>query len=268
MIDGISNLLSALPPEPAQPGHVGRQFETLLIKQLLAELPMPGLEGTQAETFMSMFHDALAQQLVEGGGLGLADQLDRAIPAPPPVGGRPEGRPALGLPPPFGGRPEGRPALGPLPPAPRDDLPQPVRLSSPFGVRRDPLDGHSRQHLGIDLAAPEGSPIHAAREGVVRFAGKAGGYGQLVIVDHGEGLETRYAHCGSIEVRAGDSVASGQRLAEVGATGRATGPHLHFEVRQRGVPVDPQEHLDFAQGLQGLIRGGVRDEGPSLVVAP
>jgi murein DD-endopeptidase MepM/ murein hydrolase activator NlpD len=236
VINPVSTLSAVLPPEPAQTQSVGKQFEVLLLKQLLAELPMPGLEGTQAETFLSMFHDALAQQLVDGGGLGLAEQLERVPAAQPP--------------------------------APRGDMPQSVRLSSPFGVRRDPLDGQSRQHMGIDLAAPEGSPIHVPREGVVRFAGKAGGYGQLVIVDHGEGLETRYAHCGSLEVRAGEQVATGQRVASVGATGRATGPHLHFEVRQRGVPVDPQEHLDFAQGLDSLIRGEGRDEAPSPVVTP
>lgn len=118
-------------------------------------------------------------------------------------------------------------------------LPVDARVSSDFGPRIHPVTGEWKQHAGIDLAAPTGTPIGAAAAGTVTFAGVRGGYGNLVIIDHGDGTETRYAHQDTIAVRAGQQVAVGELLGTVGSTGMSTGPHLHLEVRRDGRPVDP-----------------------------
>ena len=109
------------------------------------------------------------------------------------------------------------------------------RLSSGFGAPRP----GGRKHAGIDLAAPTGTAIVAAAAGTVSQAGSAGGYGIVVYVDHADGVQTRYAHMSRVTVRAGQKVEAGGRLGDVGSTGDSTGPHLHFEVRRNGSPVDP-----------------------------
>lgn len=118
----------------------------------------------------------------------------------------------------------------------------PVRytyVSSPFGWRRNPVTGRHAMHDGIDLAAPKGTPIKAASGGIVVRAGRESGYGKMVEISHGNGLETIYAHASKLKVKAGQLVSKGQVIALVGRTGRATGPHLHFEVRMAGHPLDP-----------------------------
>lgn len=111
------------------------------------------------------------------------------------------------------------------------------RVTSHFGPR------WGRMHNGIDIAAPTGTPVHAAAAGKVTHSGWAGTFGQLVVVDHGNGLETRYAHNSKLLVRVGDEVQRGQRIALVGSTGQSTGPHLHFEVLVDGKPQDPAPWL-------------------------
>jgi len=113
------------------------------------------------------------------------------------------------------------------------------RISSRFGERRDPIHGRHRHHSGVDIAAGRGTPIPAAAAGTVVFAGRRGGYGNLVEIEHADGRRTRYAHTDRILVAAGDRVEDGQTIASVGSTGRSTGPHLHFEVRENGAGVDP-----------------------------
>lgn len=115
--------------------------------------------------------------------------------------------------------------------------PVPVHVSSPFGSR-----GSSR-HTGVDLRNPKGTPIKVADDGVVTFSGYSGTYGNIVKVSHGNGIETRYAHCDSLLVSVGERVSKGQQIATVGITGRATGYHLHFEVRKNGVPQNPMNYL-------------------------
>ncbi|HXG51809.1 MAG TPA: peptidoglycan DD-metalloendopeptidase family protein [candidate division Zixibacteria bacterium] len=117
-------------------------------------------------------------------------------------------------------------------------------VSSPFGWRADPLDGKTRLHHGVDIAAPAGTPVRAAAGGKVTFSGRLAGYGNVVEVDHGGGLVTRYGHNAENLVVAGDRVRAGEAIALVGSSGRATGPHLHFEVRRNGAPVDPRDLLD------------------------
>jgi len=119
-------------------------------------------------------------------------------------------------------------------------------VTSPFGPRTDPITGKSEFHEGIDLGAPYGAPIRAAAAGVVTFAGQMQGYGNIVIVQHPGGMETRYAHQSAMRVTKGQPVAAGEVIGAVGATGEATGPHLHFEVRLGGEPVDPAPYLGLA----------------------
>ena len=121
-----------------------------------------------------------------------------------------------------------------------DHAPTQGVVSSAFGPRIDPLNGEKGFHHGVDIAAPAGSPIKAATGGKVTFSGLTLGYGNLVEVDHGDGLVTRYAHNAVNLVAMGDEVSAGQPIALVGRTGRATDAHLHFEVRRQGKPVDPK----------------------------
>ena len=115
--------------------------------------------------------------------------------------------------------------------------------SSSFGWRVDPFTGQMAMHEGLDFMAEVGSPIYAAADGIVEQAESTPDYGNIVKVDHGAGLETRYAHVSRALVKAGDRVAKGQLIAEVGNTGRSTGAHLHFEVRLNGVALDPRKYL-------------------------
>ncbi len=131
-------------------------------------------------------------------------------------------------------------------------------LSSSFGWRRHPVTGRHTMHEGLDFAAPKGTPIHAASGGVVTEARYAPGYGKMVEINHGNGLVTRYAHASSINVKLGDLVEKGQMIARVGSTGRSTGPHLHFEVRMAGHPLDPTlffERPDAPDQLVADARG-------------
>jgi murein DD-endopeptidase MepM/ murein hydrolase activator NlpD len=111
--------------------------------------------------------------------------------------------------------------------------------SSNFGFRIDPFTGQSSFHEGIDFIAESGTPILAAASGKVVFAGWHAQYGKMIEIDHGNGLVSRYAHASKLGVDEGDLVVRGQRIANVGSTGRSTGPHLHFEVRLNGVPQNP-----------------------------
>ena len=130
----------------------------------------------------------------------------------------------------------------------------PATLTSSFGRRSDPFTGKSGHHAGLDIAAPMGTKIGAFLPGVVTFSGWKGGYGNMVVVDHGNGLESRYGHANKTVVREGQRVGAGDTLATVGNTGRSTGPHLHFEVRREGKAVDPvplleNQRLQVAQRL-------------------
>jgi murein DD-endopeptidase MepM/ murein hydrolase activator NlpD len=118
-----------------------------------------------------------------------------------------------------------------------------VPVGSGFGFRADPFTGRGALHTGLDFPSPIGTEIHAAAGGVVRTAEVHPEYGLMLEIDHGNGLMTRYGHTSRILVKPGDLVRRGQVVAQVGTTGRSTGPHLHFEVLVDGVPQDPQRFL-------------------------
>jgi murein DD-endopeptidase MepM/ murein hydrolase activator NlpD len=225
VIDPLGPVRAASPSQPveapspsASDAKVQQEFEVLLVRQLLKDLKLPGLDG-QAAMFSDILEENLARQIVEARGLS---------------------------------GPVGSPSSRSLEPSSTEGV---GRRSSRFGWRSDPFHGARKFHSGVDLSAPIGTPIAAVRAGTVLHAGPAGGYGNLVVVDHGGGITTRYAHCSTIDVRAGDPVAAGQRVGRVGSTGRSTGPHLHFEVRNGGTAIDPETWLDGAQGSVHPIRG-------------
>ncbi|MDX2271064.1 MAG: peptidoglycan DD-metalloendopeptidase family protein [Cyanobacteriota bacterium] len=118
-----------------------------------------------------------------------------------------------------------------------------ARVTSPFGMRIHPIYGIPKMHNGIDFGAGSGVPIKAADRATVLYAGWYGGYGNTVILNHGNGLTTLYAHNSSLAVSTGQVVQKGQMIARVGSSGLSTGPHAHFEVRQRGRPVNPLSYL-------------------------
>ena len=116
-------------------------------------------------------------------------------------------------------------------------------VTSNFGWRTHPILGTERFHAGIDFGADYGTLIYASSQGQVIYADWYGGYGNSVIIDHGNGITTLYAHCSELYVKDGDVVAKGQPIATVGSTGFSTGPHLHFELRANGEPIDPADYL-------------------------
>ncbi|MCC5988678.1 MAG: peptidoglycan DD-metalloendopeptidase family protein [Pararhodobacter sp.] len=124
-----------------------------------------------------------------------------------------------------------------------------VRQTSSFGTRRDPRTGRQRMHNGVDWAGPQGTPILATGNGRVSFAGRRGGYGNLVIIEHDFGLETYYAHLHTINVNVGQRVSRGDRIGGMGTTGRSTGVHLHYEIRVGGRPINPMTYIRAAQNV-------------------
>lgn len=120
-------------------------------------------------------------------------------------------------------------------------------FSSNYGYRIDPITGRNSFHTGVDLIAPTGTPVVAAAGGVVATVGFVPEYGNIVEIDHDNGLTTRYAHLSRSQVKVGDVVMKGQSIAHVGMTGRTTGPHLHFEVREKGIPLNPNKFLSLGK---------------------
>ena len=134
---------------------------------------------------------------------------------------------------------------------PSDKPVKTAAFTSGYGVRSDPFRGSAAMHPGIDLAGPYGTPIYATADGTVLRAGwNNGGYGNLIEIDHGRGIATRYGHLSQVLVSAGDHIARGQLIARMGSTGRSTGSHLHYEVRIDGRPVNP---IPFMKSTDYLV---------------
>ncbi len=132
-------------------------------------------------------------------------------------------------------------------------------ITCPYGSRIDPFSGEGAYHTGMDLAAPTGTLVTATADGTIEHADWSSGYGRLVIIDHGNGYETYYGHLSRIDVMEGQSIRHGERIGAVGMTGRSTGPHLHYEVRVGGVPINPYRFLSKGNTLQtaSADRGGL-----------
>ncbi|MFH1035746.1 MAG: M23 family metallopeptidase [Pseudomonadota bacterium] len=241
------------------------QFLKMLWKEMRKTVPKSGLiNGGQAEQmFTDLMDQAVADQSTQGGrSMGIASMLEKQLSRETIK--RPSGQmPSAALAPPLASTlsssapapsvrglipPQGRyPSTPPVGDG-EYQLPVQGQLTSGFGEREHPITGEERQHNGLDLAAPAGTSVSTAKAGTVSFAGQSGDYGNLIIVEHPGGGSTYYAHLQSLGVKTGQSVEQGQKIGTVGSTGLATGPHLHFEVRDPlGRAVDPQPLL--AKGL-------------------
>ncbi len=215
------------------------QLEAFFLRQLLSEARPSGggaIDGGFAgDTFKQMFDEAIADKMAARGGVGMAEMMAQQLAK---AAGGTEHAGAVHVP----GDPTAQVTLPPG--APHFILPVAGTPTSGFGVRVDPVHGGAGQnHPGFDLAAPTGTPVGAAAEGTVTHAGPAGGYGNLIIVKHANGYESRYGHLSAIDVKVGDQVTPGQAIGAVGTTGYSTGPHLHFEVRRDGEALDPEPML-------------------------
>jgi peptidoglycan hydrolase FlgJ len=248
------------------------------------------LHGQYEEQYYSMFDKALCDKMADAGGVGLADMMYRqlrgrvlgkgegkavpgdVLPANRTLASHPASDtipvPGQGLAPTLRSVPYQMllPGSGLAASHTRDpeagqaaaaaqaakDMSAPVtgRITSEYGWRTDPFKGDKAWHAGMDIAAAEGDPVDACWAGTVVFAGVKGGYGNVVEVEHPGGWTSVYGHLRRYTVREGDQVAAGGKIAEVGSTGRSTGPHLHFELRRGQETVDPEAVLAQA----GLIQ--------------
>jgi murein DD-endopeptidase MepM/ murein hydrolase activator NlpD len=238
--------MSIAPAAPAEPQaaresdrakvkELAHQFEAMLMTQMLRSMRQSMLSDEESDGFgKSMMTDAfdteLGQSLSGAGGIGLSSVLirafDRQLSGAAPIG--PAAATAVPEP--------------PAPPAPgaAESAALPGgQITSGFGWRSDPFNGQAKFHSGTDVRMAYGQEVASAAAGRVSFVGQQGGYGLTVKVDHGNGLESRYAHLSSAEVRPGDPVGTGQVIARSGNSGHSTGPHLHFEVLRNGRAVDP-----------------------------
>ncbi|MCE3235515.1 MAG: Peptidase [Vampirovibrio sp.] len=127
------------------------------------------------------------------------------------------------------------------------------QVTSPFGWRTDPITGSPRFHGGLDIAAAAGTPVYAPQAGVVMFSGYYGGYGNVVVLNHGNSLYTVYGHNSQLLVQPGQNINRGQPIALVGSTGRSTGPHLHFEVHYNQQYLNPVTYLSYLQQSGPII---------------
>lgn len=209
------------------------QLEAFFIRRMLAEM-RAGLGeskllggGHAGKMFQEMLDEAMADEMSAAGGMGIADMVEVELsehkPAQRAAGG------AMGY----------ARVSAPLQRHPLHE----AQVSSDFGQRIHPVSHERSFHTGLDLAAPKGAAVSSVGDGTVIRAERAGSYGNLVVVDHGGGVETRYAHLDEIAVQRGARVRAGESIGTVGESGRATGPHLHLEVRRQGQAVDPADEI-------------------------
>jgi murein DD-endopeptidase MepM/ murein hydrolase activator NlpD len=257
-IDESPETLSALPAdEPSSTASIKTAQNDLdpSARLALVDRALDGVESGQTKTLAAI--DRAAQRSASRNAAIVAETGLDAAKLAPPHGEGGVGGPYI----PAGVDPDSRALDRALAPVARDVATAkrlealmsfvPVRmplsgdpsLTSGFGYRVDPFFGRLALHPGVDLAEAYGSEIHAAAAGRVVHAGPAGGYGIMVEVDHGNGLATRYAHMSEVLVAEGQNVDKGAVVGRLGSTGRSTGPHLHYEVRVDGEPVDPERYL-------------------------
>jgi murein DD-endopeptidase MepM/ murein hydrolase activator NlpD len=223
------------PSNAAKAAALAQQFESMLLSQMLREMRI--LEGDDEGSGFgsSVMNDTMrtefAMALGKAGGMGIAAQLSEAFAR---VGAQDDARQLEGA-----EAPTGESVVVPALADPAVLMLPDAKVTSSFGWRTDPMNGQSRFHHGTDLRMAYGQDVRSAGGGVVKSVGDAGGYGLMVAIDHGAGLETRYAHLSAASVNPGETIAAGQVIARSGNSGRSSGPHLHFEVREAGQPVDP-----------------------------
>lgn len=230
--------------------HQAKRFEAIFVKMVIDSMrknvEQSDLFGSPEDParniYQGMLDSEYAQTLSGSQNFGLADAMMKQFGVEPKDDDEPMPS-ALSM---MLGGPE---VSSSRPSRFRGTFQAPVRgaISSRFGMRVDPLDGDWRQHDGVDIALPSGSPVKAAASGVVVFAGERGGYGRVVEIDHQNGYHTIYGHLDSIEVAAGATVRQGAEVGTSGNTGRSTGPHLHFEVRVNGQPSDPTQFVQVSR---------------------
>jgi murein DD-endopeptidase MepM/ murein hydrolase activator NlpD len=252
------------------------QFEGMLLTEMLRDVEggdddeEGGALGLGGSTMTDLMRGEFGQALGRAGGLGLSDLLVAAF-LRQQSGARAPGNALpveLAAPLPIPGPSAAEPAhtdhdVAPVSAAavlPIDVVSRGSRITSGFGLRADPFTGETRFHRGLDLALAYGSEVRAFAPGVVTSAGERAGYGLTVVVDHGEGRETLYAHLSAVDVASGARVEAGQPIARSGRSGRATGPHLHVEARESGRPVDIGRLPAAWGGRTGDTGVGVSDE--------
>jgi murein DD-endopeptidase MepM/ murein hydrolase activator NlpD len=237
---------------------LAQQFESLLLGQMLRDM-QPKSSGEEGAGFggalSETIYSELATVLTKSGGIGLATSLEDAMARTTP-GAEPTDAIVGGLP----TLPTLRQHSPWLPGAPIALGLDPDRISSAYGVRRDPISGASKMHQGVDIPMATGEDVRSLQGGTVTESQTRGGYGQTIVVDHGDGVTTRYAHLSARHVQVGDTVAAGQVVGLAGQTGRATGPHLHLEVRENGVAIDPLS-LDAGRLLGNVLPGTEKNAG-------
>ncbi len=233
---GTQMLQQARADEATSAEDAGAAFEGYMIEMMVREMrktiPEGIFSGNAMEMFSGMLDQELAKRIGEGGGLGLGSLIAHDVihgSDAPPVAPRslPVSGPRRGG---SGGLSGAR-------------LPLAGRISSRFGHRSDPIHGERKMHRGLDIAAPRGTDIRPVKGGEVVFAGERGGFGNAVIIDHGDGWQSLYAHCDRLDVRPGQRVGPEEIIGAVGSTGRSTGPHLHLDIRRDGEVVDPASAL-------------------------
>ena len=214
----------------------------MMVKEMRKTIPDGMFSGESTEIFSGLFDQEISKRIAETGGFGFDEVMGQALNgerlAPQPSSYTPmvtyqpvASNPAASV------HDHHHHDHGP------GEMPVEGVITSRFGLRSDPFHGKTRHHKGLDIAAPTGTPIHPVRPGTVVSSGERGGYGNVVVLDHGDGTTSLYAHCHELKVKKGDKVAYGDVIATVGSTGRSTGPHLHLEVHRDGKAVDPMAEL-------------------------
>ena len=248
--------MSEPPPESIRMSkdqmEAAKAFESYMVEMMVKEMrktiPDGMFSGDSTEIFSGLFDQEISKRIAETGGFGFDEVMGKAL-----NGERLAPQPSSYLPMVTHQPVASTPAAsvhdhdhdhhhhhhdhGP------GEMPVEGVITSRFGLRSDPFHGKTRHHKGLDIAAPTGTPIHPVRPGTVVSSGERGGYGNVVVLDHGDGTTSLYAHCHELKVKKGDKVGYGDVIATVGSTGRSTGPHLHLEVHRDGKAVDPMAEL-------------------------
>lgn len=228
--------------ERVQLARLAHEFEAMFLSEMLRGMRESMLsdeqdEGLGADTMTDTFDGELGVALSKGGGLGLATVLLGALSR------RGEGSAAA----------TSIADQAPASAAPAENTTSPLassgQVTSPFGWRADPFTGRAQFHAGTDIRMVYGQNVQAVAPGRVVSVNERAGYGLTVVVDHGNGLETRYAHLSAAAVREGDLIAAGQVVAQSGNSGRSTGPHLHLEARQNGKAIEMASLLKETGGV-------------------